>query len=90
MLGIGGAVKSILRVSDVYDLPYTADSARRVGGYVDLRREPKLISTIVELKGQPMLKSFVEVLNHKDGIFMTHGCVRTSKTGGSWRHHSGV
>jgi hypothetical protein len=67
-------VKSIARVSDVYDLPYIADLARGVGGYVDLRRDPKLISTIVELKDQPTLKSLVEALNHKDGIFMTHGC----------------
>src|ERR1035437_116367 len=73
-VGFGGTVKSIVRVSDVYDLPYIADPARRVGGYVDLRRNPNLISTIFELKDQPMLKSMVETLNDKDGIFMTHGC----------------
>ena len=67
-------MKSIVRVSDVYDLPYIAEPARHVGGYVDLRCNPNLISTISELTDQPMLKSLVETLNDKDGIFMTHGC----------------
>lgn len=67
-------MKSIVRVPNVYDLPYVADPARNIGRCVDLRRNPAMISAIVELKDQPMLKSLVETLNDKNGFFMTHGC----------------
>ena len=67
-------MKSIVRAPAVYDLPYIADPSRRAAAHLDLRRNPEQISTIPELRGEPTLKSLVQTLNARDGIFMTHGC----------------
>jgi hypothetical protein len=72
-------MKSIVQSIHVYDLPYIAEPSRTVFNHIDLRRNPSQISTIPELKDQPVLKSLVEALNDKDGMFMTHGSAAASR-----------
>jgi hypothetical protein len=67
-------MKHLLRVSGVYDLPYIGESSTTVSEHVDLRRFPKQVSKIPELQQARTLRTLVEVLNAKNGIFMTHAC----------------
>jgi hypothetical protein len=65
-------MKTMIRVSRVYDLPYIAEDG--VHPYVDLRLHPADIHRIPELAQQPVLRELVSVLNRKEGPLMTHGC----------------
>ena len=48
-------MKHIVHVTDVYDLPYRPEPSRNVVRHVDLRQHPDEITTIPELKNQPVL-----------------------------------
>jgi hypothetical protein len=65
-------MKSTIRVSKVYDLPYIAENSTH--SYIDLRLDPDRIKLIPELVSQPVLRELVATLNGKHGPFMTHGC----------------
>ena len=89
-------MKSIVHTQRVYDLPYFTESSMGVYSYFDLRRHPEKIDEIPELKNDPVLKSFVSVLNDPEGHFMTHGCAvargrpgcEGSPPGNLWRQSS--
>lgn len=66
-------MKRMVRVTDVYDLPYQPEPSMGIR-HVDLRQNPREIDTIPELRGEAVLKSLIALLNHPDGMFMTHGC----------------
>lgn len=67
-------MKSLIRVSRVYDLPYFSAPSDGVHCHIDLRVHPSEIDSIPELRGQPRLKELVAIMNRPRGPFMTHGC----------------
>jgi hypothetical protein len=69
-------MKSLIHISRPYDLPYATGPVAGIHPHVDLRLNPGAIHQIPELRGEPLLKDLVEVLNAAGNPFMTHGVAK--------------